>query len=58
MKKKIFIFRNGSYKDSLVAIPCLKLIKINNQKTDIQYLTIQNVNTNFPIIKNYFIILD
>lgn len=47
MKKKIIIFRNGSYGDSLVAIPCLKLIKINNQQSDIHYLTIQNVNTKF-----------
>lgn len=47
MKKKIVIFRNGSYGDSLVAIPCLKLIKMNNPQSDIHYLTIQNTNTKF-----------
>jgi ADP-heptose:LPS heptosyltransferase len=47
MKKKIVIFRNGSYGDSLVSIPCLKIIKINNKQSDIHYLTIQNVNTKF-----------
>ena len=38
MKKKIVIFRNGSYGDGLVAIPCLKLIKLNNMQSDIHYL--------------------
>tara|TARA_B100000989_G_scaffold43163_1_gene27490 strand:- start:3227 stop:4234 length:1008 start_codon:yes stop_codon:yes gene_type:complete len=54
MKKKIVIFRNGSYGDGLVAIPCLKLIKLNNPQSDIHYLTIQNNNTNFFNPKKLF----
>lgn len=47
MKKKIIIFRNGSYGDSLVALPCLKLIKLNNKGSDIHYLTLHNNDTKF-----------
>ena len=47
MKKKIVIFRNGSYGDSLVALPCLKLIKLNNENSNIHYLTLQNNDTKF-----------
>ncbi len=47
MKKKIIIFRNGSYGDCLVALPCLKLIKINNKRSDIHYLSLQNDDTKF-----------
>ena len=54
MKKKIVIFRNGSYGDGLVAIPCLKLIKLNNMQSDIHYLTLQNNDTRFFNPKKLF----
>ena len=47
MKKKIIIFRNGSYGDALVALPCLKLIENENKSSEIFYLSLQNKNTKF-----------
>lgn len=47
MKKKIVIFRNGSYGDALVALPCLKLIQKENKSSEIYYLTLQNKTTSF-----------
>lgn len=47
MKKKIIIFRNGSYGDALVALPCLKLIQNENHSSEIFYLTLQNKTTSF-----------
>lgn len=47
MKKKIIIFRNGSYGDALVALPCLKMIQLENESSEIFYLTLQNNNTSF-----------
>ena len=47
MKKKIIIFRNGSYGDALVALPCLKLLQNENKYSEIFYLTLQNKDTKF-----------
>lgn len=47
MKKKIIIFRNGSYGDALIALPCLKLIQNENESSEIFYLTLQNKKTEF-----------
>lgn len=47
MKKKIIIFRNGSYGDSLVALPSLKLIKLNNKESEIHYFSLQDKHTKF-----------
>ena len=47
MKKKIIIFRNGSYGDALVALPCLKLIQNENKYSEIFYLTLLNKDTKF-----------
>ena len=54
MKEKIIIFRNGSYGDALVALPCLKLIQNEYKSSEIFYLTLQNNNTNFFNPKELF----
>lgn len=47
MKKKIIIFRNGSYGDAIVALPALKIISKQNIDKEIYYITILNKETNF-----------
>ena len=54
VKKKIVIFRNGSYGDALVALPCLKLIQIKNNSSEIFYVSLQNENTKFFKPKNLY----
>ncbi len=54
VKKKIVIFRNGSYGDALVALPCLKLIQTKNNSSEIFYLSLQNEETKFFKPKNLY----
>lgn len=54
MKKKIVIFRNGSYGDAIVALPVLKLIAKFNKDKEIYYTTILNKETNFFHPKQLF----
>ena len=54
MKKKIVIFRNGSYGDAIVALPVLKLIAKFNKDKEIYYTTILNNETNFFHPKQLF----